>query len=116
MTSMPPPCQRCGRARLSTGLCPHCEHVMCPYCYLLMSIIEYGDHRRANHKGIEAVPGGPTYLFWWEIKTDWPKRCPGCDAILNLDGSCPNDVGPRPNAHFNATAFGARWSEPGEEE
>jgi hypothetical protein len=92
MTNYPPPCQYCGRARLQTGLCPHCEDIYCRLCNSFMSIINYADHCWSEHKAGPAVRSRGAYLFWWEIKRDWPVRCPDCNAILNNDGRCPEAV------------------------
>lgn len=91
MTAMPPPCQHCGRARLSTGLCPHCEHIQCRFCFAYMPIVEFADHMIASptHRPWRERRDG--YLFWWEIATTYPVKCPDCGAILNRDRTCPND-------------------------
>lgn len=93
--SSPPPCQRCGRARLSTGLCPHCEHVFCLLCSKFMSIIEYADHVWCHRFSYQYQERKSRLLFWWEIKRDWPVRCPDCDSILNNDGTCPDAIAAR---------------------
>lgn len=89
MTPQPPPCQHCGHARLMTGLCPHCEHVYCVLCNNFMSIIEYADHMWCHRFSYQYEARKTRLLFWWEMKRDWPVRCPDCDTILNNDGTCP---------------------------
>lgn len=88
MTPMPPSCQHCGRARLSTGLCPHCEHVFCKLCSTFMSIIEYADHMWCHRYSYAYRERKERLLFWWEIARQWPVRCPDCGVILNNDGTC----------------------------
>lgn len=88
MTPQPPPCQHCGRARLQTGLCPHCEHVYCTTCNEYMPLIEMAEHFWVWHLiPVNSVPFRP-YLFWWEITKDLPDRCPDCGSILNAEGRC----------------------------
>lgn len=89
MTPMPPPCQHCKRPRLSTGLCPHCEHIKCVYCDIFMPIIEYADHCRSHYRTRIKDQPRPSFLFWWQIATDYPAKCPDCESILNNDGTCP---------------------------
>lgn len=86
---MPPPCQHCGRARLSTGICPHCEHILCSLCNVYMKLIEFSDHVWTAHRAGPAVRARSTYLFWWEARKGPPPRCPECGFILNADGDCP---------------------------
>lgn len=92
MTPQPPPCQHCGRARLMTGLCPHCEHIYCVICNVYMSLIEYADHQYSTH--LTDLPSRIRHrtLFWWEITKEQPGRCPECEAILTQDGLCPEAV------------------------
>lgn len=93
MTPMPPPCRHCGRARLSTGICPHCEHVYCVFCRWYMRLGDYADHAWGHRHLYGKYTHGVGYLFWWEITKEWPERCPECDAILTPEGLCPEAVG-----------------------
>lgn len=92
MTPQPPPCQHCGRARLMTGLCPHCEHVYCVLCANFMSIIEYADHIWCHRFSYQYQERKSRLLFWWEVTKSFPARCPECEAILTQDGLCPKAV------------------------
>lgn len=85
----PSPCSHCGRTRLSTGLCPHCEHIYCVSCGVYMKLVEFPDHVWFHRIWHLEHPRRAGLLFWWQVTMKLPRRCSQCGFILNADGDCP---------------------------